>query len=68
MPPGLRDIWRWTITVLDDVLVEKFWYRLRRGDVGGAARSIWELVIGFPGCSLVLAALIVLAVVLVRSL
>jgi hypothetical protein len=53
------------ITVLDDVLVEKFWYRLRRGDVRGAARSIGELFTGFLGCWLVLVALGVLLVLAV---
>jgi hypothetical protein len=48
--PRLRDVWLWIVTALDDVVVEKFWYRLRRGDVRGAGRAIWELVIGFPGC------------------
>jgi hypothetical protein len=66
VPPGPRDIWLWMITIVDDVLVEKFWYRLRRGDARGAARAIWELVIGFPGCWLGLIALVALALVLVR--
>jgi hypothetical protein len=52
------------ITVLDDVLVEKFWYRLRRGDVRGAARSIGELFAGFPGCWLTLVALVALGILL----
>ena len=68
MAPGPRDIWLWMITVLDDVLVEKFWYRLRRGDVRGAARSIGELFTGFPGCWLALVALLTLVVLLVRML
>jgi hypothetical protein len=64
MLPGLRDIWLWVITVLDDVLVEKFWYRLRRGDVRGAARAIGELFTGFPGCWLILVALVALGLLL----
>jgi hypothetical protein len=68
MPPGPRDLWLWMITVLDDVFVEKFWYRLKRGDARGAARSIWELVIGFPGCWVALVALVVLGVVIARAL
>jgi hypothetical protein len=50
------------ITVLDDVFVEKFWYRLRRGDLRGAGRSIGELLTGFPGCWLVVVALGILLV------
>jgi hypothetical protein len=66
VPPGLRDVWLWAITVLDDVLVEKFWHRLRAGDARGAARAIWELVIGFPGCWVVLVAVVALGILLVR--
>jgi hypothetical protein len=61
---GPRDIWRWIVTVLDDVLVEKFWYRLRRGDVRAAARSITELFTGFPGCWVILLGIIVLVALL----
>jgi hypothetical protein len=55
------------ITVLDDVLVEKFWYRLRHGDVRGAARSIGELLTGFPGCWLALVAIVALGILLVLA-
>ncbi len=67
MPPRPQDLWRWLVTILDDVLVEKFWRRLRRGDTRGALRSITEIITGFAGCWLVLAALVLLVVVLVRA-
>jgi hypothetical protein len=66
--PGPRDIWLWMITVLDDVVVEKFWYRLRRGDVRGAVRSIGELFTGFPGCWLGILGLVALGVLFARAL
>jgi hypothetical protein len=66
MPPRLQDLWRWFVTILDDVLVEKLWYRLRRGDTRGAVRSITELIPGFAGCWLLLGALVLLVVLLVR--
>jgi hypothetical protein len=55
------------ITVLDDVFIQKFWYRLRRGDTRGALRSITELLIGFPGCWLFAIALVILAILLIRA-
>jgi hypothetical protein len=68
MAPRLQDLWRWLVTILDDVFVEKFWIRLRRGNVRGAVRSIAELITGFPGCWLILAGLALLVLVVVRSL
>jgi hypothetical protein len=68
MPPRPQDLWRWLITILDDVLLEKFWYRLRRGDTRGAARAITEIITGFPGCWLVLAVLILVTVLLARAI
>ena len=68
MPPRPQDLWRWLVTILDDVLVEKMWYRLRRGDTRGAVRAITEIITGFPGCWLSLAVLIVIVVLLVRML
>ena len=65
MPPRPQDLWRWLVTILDDVLVEKFWYRLRRGDTGGAVRSITEIITGFPGCWLTLIVLVLLIVAFV---
>ena len=67
MPPKLRDIWLWIITVLDDVFIGKFWYRLRRGDARGALRSITDPLFGFPGCWLIPLALVVLVILLVRA-
>jgi hypothetical protein len=68
MLPRPRDLWLWMITVLDDVFVEKFWYRLKRGDVRGAARSIGELFPGFPGCWLAIVVLAVLGILLLRAI
>jgi hypothetical protein len=65
MPPRPQDLWRWLVTILDDVLVEKFWYRLRRGDARGALRAITEIVTGFAGCWLVLTVLTLVGVLLV---
>ena len=67
MPPRPQDLWRWLVTILDDVLVEKFWYRLRRGDTRGAVRAITEIITGFPGCWLVLAVLLLTIVLVVRA-
>jgi hypothetical protein len=66
MPPRPQDIWRWLVTILDDVLVEKFWYRLRRGDTHGALRSVTEIITGFPGCWVLLIALVLLILAIVR--
>ncbi len=68
MPPRPQDLWRWLVTILDDVLVEKFWRRLRGGDTRGARRAIIEIITGFPGCWLVLAAMVFAIVLLVRAL
>jgi hypothetical protein len=68
VPPKPRDIWLWIITVLDDVFIGKFWYRLKRGDTRGALRSITEPIIGFPGCWLIPLAVVVLVILLVRAL
>lgn len=67
MPPRPQDLWRWLVTILDDVLVEKFWYRLRRGDTRGAVRAITEIITGFPGCWLLFAALVLVLALLVRA-
>jgi hypothetical protein len=62
-----QDLWRWMVTILDDVLVEKVWYRLRRGDRRGAVRAITELITGFPGCWIALVVLAAIGVLVVRS-
>jgi hypothetical protein len=61
----LRNAAYWFITALDDVLVEKIWFRLRRGDVRGASRVLAELAVGWWGCTATLAAVIVLLIALV---
>ncbi len=61
----LRGIGWWFITGLDDVFVERFWARLRRGEVAAAFRVFPDVILGFWGCAVVLAlaALIVVAIV-----
>lgn len=61
-----RDVVMWFVTAVDDIVVERTWRALRRGD-GRTARRTWsELVFGFAGCAvpalLVLAGLVVWAV------
>ncbi len=61
----LRGIGWWFITGLDDVFVERFWRRLRRGEVAAAFRVFPDVILGFWGCAVVLAlvALVVAAIV-----
>lgn len=47
----LRDVLKWFITGIDDILVERTWRALRRGDGATAVRTWRELVGGFPGCA-----------------
>jgi hypothetical protein len=49
----LRGIALWFVTGLDDIFVERFWKRLRRGDVAAAFRVFPDVLLGFWGCSLV---------------
>jgi hypothetical protein len=56
------------ITVLDDVLIEKFWYRLKRGDTRGALRSISDPLVGFAGCWLIPLAVVIVIIFLIRAL
>ena len=49
----LRMLGLWLVTGFDDFVVERFWWRLRRGDVGGAFRVWSDLLFGFWGCALV---------------
>ena len=61
MWPRLRGVALWIYTGLDDVFVERFWKRLRRGEVAAAFRVFPDILLGFWGCSL--AALVAVAVV-----
>jgi hypothetical protein len=59
----LRGIALWFVTGLDDIFVERFWKRLRRGEVAAAFRVFPDVLLGFWGCSvaLLLAALAIAA-------
>ena len=61
MWPRLRGVALWIYTGLDDVFVERFWKRLRRGEVAAAFRTFPDILLGFWGCSL--AALVAMVVV-----
>ena len=39
------------VTGLDDVFVERFWKRLRRGEIAAAFRVFPDVLLGFWGCS-----------------
>ena len=47
----LRDIALWFVTGFDDIVVERTWRALRRGDRALTARTWRDLVTGFPGCA-----------------
>ena len=51
----LRDVAMWFVTGFDDIVVERTWRALRRGDRELAARTWRDLVVGFPGCALPIA-------------
>ena len=63
----LRDVAMWFVTGFDDIVIERTWRALRRGDRERAARTWRDLVVGFPGCAvpvlLVLAAIVAWIVV-----
>ena len=52
----------WFVTGFDDIVIERTWRALRRGDHELTARTWRDLVTGFPGCAvpllLALAALV----------
>jgi hypothetical protein len=54
----LRGIGLWFVTGFDDVFVERFWKRLRRGEVAAAFRTFPDVVLGFWGCALPIVALV----------
>lgn len=43
----LRGVGLWFVTGLDDVFVERFWARLRRGQVAAAFRVFPDVILGF---------------------
>jgi hypothetical protein len=47
----VRGIALWVVTGVDDVFVERFWKRLRRGEVAAAFRVFPDVLLGFWGCS-----------------
>lgn len=53
----------WFVTAIDDIVVERTWRALRRGEPGVTARTWRGLVFGFPGCAFPILALIVALVV-----
>ena len=56
----------WFVTAIDDIVIERTWRALRRGDHPVTSRTWRDLVLGFPGCALpVLGALAVLVAWLV---
>ena len=67
MWPRLRGVALWIYTGLDDVFVERFWKRLRRGEVAAAFRVFPDILLGFWGCSLAaLLAVALLAALLIE--
>lgn len=61
----LRAFGLWFVTGFDDVVIERCWGRLRRGDVRGALRVWADVLLGWWGCAVVplaLAAVIALVV------
>jgi hypothetical protein len=62
-----RDVVMWFVTAVDDIVVERTWRALRRGDTATVRRAWSDLVFGFAGCAvpvlLVLTGLVVWAVV-----
>lgn len=59
-----RDIGWWIVTAVDDLVIEKFWYRLSRGAVADAIRVWTELAAGFWRLALVAALVTVSLIVL----
>jgi hypothetical protein len=49
----------WFVTGIDDFVVERTWRALRRGDHAVTARAWGDLVVGFPGCALVVLLVVV---------
>ncbi len=65
MPVPLRDVGRWIVTGLDDIFVERFWTRLKRGEIGAAFRVFPDVILGFSGCTMMALAAALLVVLLV---
>ena len=64
----LRGVGLWFVTGLDDVFVERFWARLRRGQVAAAFRVFPDVILGFWGCGAVLAAVALVVALVVAVL
>lgn len=47
-----RDVMMWFVTGFDDIVLERTWRALRRGDGELAVRTWRDLMLGFPGCAL----------------
>lgn len=47
-----RDVMMWFVTAFDDIVLERTWRALRRGDGELALRTWRDLMAGFPGCAL----------------
>ena len=43
----LRGVGLWFVTGFDDVFVERFWARLRRGQIAAAFRVFPDVILGF---------------------
>ena len=62
MRAPLRAIRLWIATGLDDIFVERFWARLRRGEVGAAFRTFPDVILGYWGCAALLLAAVLVVV------
>ena len=54
----LRGVGLWFVTGLDDIFVERFWARLRRGQVAAAFRTFPDVILGFWRFALLLLGLV----------
>jgi len=63
----LHGITLWFLTGLDDIFVERFWKRLRRGEVVAAFRVFPDVLLGFWGCTAAVLLAVVLAVLAIAA-
>ena len=63
----LRAFGLWFVTGFDDFVIERFWGRLRRGDVQGAFRVWTDLLLGWWGCAVVPLVLVLAIALLVAA-
>jgi hypothetical protein len=47
----LRGVVMAFVTAIDDVIIERFWKRLRRGEIAPAFRVLGEIAVGWWGCT-----------------